>query len=326
MLDALILLRNLFEDLTNLLFFQRTRYILRYINILLNRMGDSTFIVTRIGPQSRSLSSLIQSNSLCRLSDDNKQKVILIWLDAHYDETEHDYQISLKEFQHLTDDIYTFTDPDVCVDFLTEIDGQIKKLILIIDGTFAKSIIPLVEDCSQIDSILVFRNDTYQYKQWSTNYRKVKGVFASIYSLIKCLEQIIAPDYFTMIDIIGPSSINVDCLNTPFMYSQLLKEILLDIHTDNRIDRRSFIKYFYEHFFDKTVTDKFDIDYEKFPPVYWYSAYPSVYETVNRALRTVNIDLLLKTSFFIVDLHKKIKELHCSAENKERLIVYRGQR
>jgi hypothetical protein len=289
-------------------------------------MGDSTFLVTRIYPRSRSLSSLIPSNSLCRQSDDNKEKIILIWLDEHYDESEHDYQICLNEFQHLSDDIYTFIDPDVCIDFLTEINNQTTKLFLIIDGTFAKEIVPLIEDCSQIDSILVFRNDIHQYKQWSTNHLKVKGVFAGIYSLTQCLEQIIHSDYFTMIDITGPSNIHADYLNTSFMYSQLLKEILLDIHTENRIDRKSLIEYFYEHFFDKGKSNKSNISYNEFSPIYWYSAYPFVYETVNRALRTTDIDLLLKMSFFIGDLHKQIEELHSKAENKERLIVYRGQR
>lgn len=285
-------------------------------------MGDSTFLLTRIYPQSQSISSLIPSNSWCRHSDDNKEKSTLIWLDAHYDESEYDYQISLNELQHLSDDIQTFIDPDVCIDFLTELNDQTRKRILIIDGTFAKEIVPLIEDCSQIDSILVFRNDIYQYKQWSANHLKVKGVFTGIYSLTQCLEQIINPDYFTMIDIVGPSNIDVDYLNTSFMYSQLLKEILLDIHTESRIDRKSLIEYF----FNKNKSHQFDNRYNDFTPIYWYSAHPFVYETVNRALRTTDIDLLLKMSFFIGDLHKQIEELHSKAENKERLIVYRGQR
>lgn len=288
-------------------------------------MDDSTFLVTRIYARCRSLSSLIPSNSFCRHSDDNKEKITLIWLDAHYDQSEHDYQISLNEFQHLTDDIYIFTDPDDCIDSLTKIDDQTKKLILIIDGIFAKEIIPLIEDCSQIDSILVFRNDIH-HQQWSTNHPKVKGVFAGIYSLTQCLKQIMDPDYLTMIDIIGPSNIHADCLNTSFMYSQLLKEILLDIHTKKIIDRKSFIEHFHEHFSDKTISNKFNISYNNFSPIYWYSAYSFVYDTVNRALRTTDIDLLLKTSFFIGDLHKQIEELHSKAENKERLTVYRGQR
>lgn len=289
-------------------------------------MGDSKFLVTRIYHQSRSLSSLISSDSLCRHADDNKEKVILIWLDADYNESDHDYQISLNEFQHLSDDIYPFINPDVCIDFLTEINDQTTKLILIIDGKFANEIVPLIEDCSQLDSILVFRNDIHQYKQWSTNHVKIKGVFGGIHSLTKCLEKIISPDYFTMIDIIGPSNIQVDYLNTSFMYSQLLKEILLDIHTENRFDRESLIEYFYEHFFDKNIRDKFNTSYNEFSPIYWYSAYSFVYEPVNRALRTTDIDLLLKMSFFIGDLHKQIEELHAKTENKERLIVYRGQR
>ncbi|CAF1402846.1 unnamed protein product [Adineta steineri] len=289
-------------------------------------MAESTFIVTRVCSQGETVSSSIRSNPSSRFSDENKRKVILIWLDAHYDETEHDYQISLNEFQHLANDIHTFIDPDVCINFLTDINDQTKKIILIIDGTFAKEVVPLIEDCSQINSILVFRNDTHQYKEWSKNYPKVKGVFTGIYSLIKCLEQIIDPNYFTMIDIIGPSNINSDYLNTSFMYSQLLKEILLDIHTENRTNRSSFIKYCYEHFPTETINiNNFDTNYTKYTPIHWYSAHLFIYETVNRALRTVDIDLLLKMSFFIGDLHNQIEELHSTTQLKERLTVYRGQ-
>ncbi|UJR19099.1 hypothetical protein I4U23_022230 [Adineta vaga] len=240
-------------------------------------MDDSIFIVNHDYPQSQSVSSLFKLNSFCRHSDEYKQKIILIWLHAHYDETEDDYQHSFNNFQHLTSNIYTFNDSNVCIDFLTEINHQTKKLLLIIDGIYAKNIIPLIENCSQIDFIFVFRNDIYQYKQWSTNYPKIKGVFTDIHLLIECLKEIIDPNYFTMIDIIGPSN------------------------------------------------NKFNTSYDKFTPIYWYSAYPFVYDTVNRALRTVDIDLLLKLTFFIGDLHKQIEGLHSKAENKERFTVYRGQ-
>jgi hypothetical protein len=109
------------------------------------------------------------------------------------------------------------------------------------------------------------------------------------------------------------------------MYSQLLKEILLDLHTEGVTDRRFFIEYCYEHSSDKTMIDKFDCNYKEFSPIYWYSAYPFVFETVNTALRTVDIDLLLRMIFFIGDLHKQIEERHSNIQQKERLVVYRGQ-
>jgi hypothetical protein len=225
----------------------------------------------------------------------------------------------------VTDDIYTFVDPDVCIDFLTEITDQTKKIIMIIAGMFAKQVVPVIEDWPQINSILVFHNDICQYKEWSKHHLKVKGVFTGICSLIKCLEQIINPNFFTMIDIIGPSNIDSNYLNSSFMYSQLLKEILLDLHTEGVTDRRFFIEYCYEHSSDKTMIDKFDCNYKEFSPIYWYSAYPFVFETVNTALRTVDIDLLLRMIFFIGDLHKQIEERHSNIQQKERLVVYRGQ-
>ena len=82
---------------------------------------------------------------------------------------------------------------------------------------FAREVVPLIKGWSKLDAILVFRNDICKYKEWSKHRPKVRGVFTGIHSLIQCLEHIIDPDYFTMIDIIGPSNINYNRLHSSFM-------------------------------------------------------------------------------------------------------------
>ncbi|CAF1666592.1 unnamed protein product [Adineta ricciae] len=128
-----------------------------------------------------------------------------------------------------------------------------------------------------------------------------------------------------MIDIIGPSNINYNYLNASFVYSQLLKEVLLDIHTEKETDRRSFIEHYYKPLSDNTIIDLSGIDYKKHSPIHCYSINSSVFNTVNQALRTVNVDLLVKMTFFIGDLHKQIKELHSKVPIKDKLVVFRGQ-
>jgi len=45
----------------------------------------------------------------------------------------------------------------------------------------------------------------------------------------------------------------------------------------------------------------------------------------NKALRTQNIDIILKMGFFVRDLHRQIEELHSKIDKHKRLTLYRGQ-
>jgi hypothetical protein len=281
-------------------------------------MYDSTFISSHICAQR-------QLSTLSTQSNEHQKKNIVVWLDAHYDENIADYQISLKALQRTVDAVYPFVDCDHCIDFITEIRETKKKLVLILDGMFAKQLVSIVEDWPQIDAILIFHNDFFQYKEWLTNHPKAKGAFTGIHSLIECLEKIINPDYFAMIDIIGPSSIDSKRLHSSFMYSQLLHEILMDLHTKDESEKLSFVEYCREHILDTSMVDKFASDYELFSPIYWYTAHSFIYDTVNKALRTLDIDMLIRLNFFIGDLQKQLVHLHSKSQQKDRLVVYRGQ-
>jgi hypothetical protein len=46
---------------------------------------------------------------------------------------------------------------------------------------------------------------------------------------------------------------------------------------------------------------------------------------LNKALRTQDIEIILKMGFFVRDLHRKIQELHIQLNPSRSFIVYRGQ-
>ncbi|CAF0716325.1 unnamed protein product [Adineta steineri] len=46
---------------------------------------------------------------------------------------------------------------------------------------------------------------------------------------------------------------------------------------------------------------------------------------LNKALRTQDIEIILKMGFFVSDLHRQIKYLHSNIDKRRRLTVYRGQ-
>ncbi|CAF4405403.1 unnamed protein product, partial [Adineta steineri] len=112
------------------------------------------------------------------------------------------------------------------------------------------------------------------------------------------------------------------------MYSQLLKETLINIEYDENA-KKDFIQFSRSQI-DNLETDEMDIiedienNYEKYTPIWWYTRDCFIHKILNKALRTENIDILIKMAFFIRDLHQQIEQLYISQKH-DSFIVYRGQ-
>ena len=128
-------------------------------------------------------------------------------------------------------------------------------------------------------------------------------------------------------DLIRIHSITHDQFNQlepDFMYSQLLKETLINIEYDENA-KKEFIDYCILQTNNSIdIIDEFNNDYKKHSPIWWYTRQCFVYEILNKALRTENIDLLIKMGFFIRDLHRQIQQLYSSQEHSS-MLAYRGQ-
>ena len=129
------------------------------------------------------------------------------------------------------------------------------------------------------------------------------------------------------------------------MYSQLIREIFLVL--EHPIDQphhalREMILHFTVQYEgndrDKALLDEIERDYystlsgevntvPQYKSIWWYTRCPLIFETLNKALRTQDIDMLFKMRFFIVDLHRQLQELHSSAPatSPMSMTVYRGQ-
>ena len=68
---------------------------------------------------------------------------------------------------------------------------------------------------------------------------------------------------------------NLDQLDPTFMYTQILKEILLTI-TFSEQHIKDFITYYRENFADNAIQltniDQFESNYDEHGPIYWYSS------------------------------------------------------
>jgi tetratricopeptide (TPR) repeat protein len=267
----------------------------------------------------------------------NVQNFLLIWLDTNIDVLNNqDCCNTITQLRQVVNTVNTFTNADRCLDFIVEIKEE--KVFMIISGALGEIMVPSIHDMPQIDSIYVFCQNDLRHKQWAQNWPKVKGVFVEILALCEelkhaaqqCDQNAIPISFVSTNDQLLDQSL--DQMHQSFMYTQILKEILLTI-SFNEQSMEDFISYCREQFVDNpTELDnitKLEQEYWNHKPIWWYTSECFLYSMLNRALRTMEVDTIIKMGFFVRDLHQDIESLHneqYSNHNKRHsFIVYRGQ-
>ena len=241
----------------------------------------------------------------------------------------------MVQLQSVVNDVHIFTQRDECIDFLTEVDHM--KVSLIMAGTLGQQILPFLHDIPQLDGVYIYDCNKCSSEQWTKTWVKVKGVHTEITLICESLQQnlkqinqdSIAVSFVTVEE--EASGQNLDQLEPSFMYTQLFKEILLEMkHDQNSIN--DFILFWSQHYINNThqlnIIAEFEREYRPKSSIWWYTRMPFLYEKLNEALRTLDADIIIKMGFFIHDLHHQIEQLHkekaSSCEGKS-FKVYRGQ-
>jgi tetratricopeptide (TPR) repeat protein len=264
------------------------------------------------------------------------QNVLLIWLDNNIDDNSDDCRNTITHLRSAVNDINTFTDGEDCIQFLDSISDE--KACMIISGSLGQHIVPRVHNMSQVDSIFIFCGNKKHHEQWAKEWSKIKGVFTGISPICKALRQAaqqceqnaISISFMATNDDISKK--NLDQLDPAFMYTQILKEILLTIKFDEG-HIKEYIQYCYTVFAEnddelKNV-DKLQKSYHDKTPIWWYTYECFLYPMLNRALRLLDMDIIIKMGFFISDLHRHIERLHSEQfsdhQSRNTFTVYRGQ-
>lgn len=265
----------------------------------------------------------------------NLENFTVIWLDEHIVD---DQLIAAVRAE--VNSLQIFYDVERCLRQIFTIVTE--KIFVIVTGAFYENIAFLLEFYESVESIYIFcpKQDKYElYKEehsiWS-EYKKILGVFNNIDDIcakirqisIRCAHQIptttsISHRYLA----VARRSLGLNKLEASFMYSQLIKDILVSMtHGDAKSDLINLFRTYY-HGNDNRMRwiDEFQINYSRDNAILWYTKEPFFYGTLNKALRTQDIDTLHKMRYFITDIHQQIEEL--SAQPSERSIfkVYRGQ-
>ena len=280
----------------------------------------------------------VQSKSLAgggRIKMRVVQNVLLIWLDSNIDNNSTDCRNTIMQLRRAINSINTFTDGDQCIQFLEDINKE--KVCMIISGSLGQHIVPQVHNMSQVDSIFIFCSNKKYHEQWAKEWSKIKGVFTEIAPICQALKQVAQECEQNAISISimatgDGSKKNLNQLDPSFMYMQIMKEILFAINFEQK-HFKQYVAYCHEVFAENTreleKINKFEREYQDKTPIWWYTLECFLYPMVNRALRFMDVDIIIKMGFFIKDLHQHIEQLHKEQFNgahfHKKFIVYRGQ-
>ena len=264
------------------------------------------------------------------------QSVLLVLLDVTIDDSSDGNQNNIANLRDTVNKIDMFTDGEECIQFLEQMIDI--KACMIISGSLSQEIVPRVHDLLQVDAIFIFCSDKANHEVWTKDWSKVKGIFTDMKPLCEALKQAAqqCDRNAISITIIGsddsPAEQTENRLKPSFMYTQIMKEIFLTIHFEQR-HMDEFIRYCREALANSEKQLKYLEEiaqkYKQHSPIWWYTRDGFLYSMLNRALRVVDANVMIKMGFFIADLHNHIKQLHeqqFGDDNANQcLTVYRGQ-
>ena len=260
------------------------------------------------------------------------RKFRLIWLFPNIVDSDDNYGNVMNQLRKHVDTIEFYTDVDQCIDFLTDVDGE--NVIMIIPAAHRQSLVPLIHDVPELYSVYIIRNDAVHVEQGTNPFRKERFLSCSIEEICKSLQRDTKQcdhDLFpvSIISSDGSAKLKLNELPPTFMYSQILKEILLEIDPDENA-KEDLINFWCQHYYTNEAQLKkigeFESNYRPESAIRWYTRENFTYDMLNRALRTMNVQIIMKMAFFLRDLLRQIKQQsEEQLANRTRKCIFRGQ-
>ncbi|CAF4191553.1 unnamed protein product [Adineta steineri] len=263
------------------------------------------------------------------------QNYLLIWVDASIDQAAEDCQNALAQLRNVVNDVNLCTEPDQCIRVLNKVDKQ--QTFVITSGSLGQHLIPEIHGIPQLDAIYIFCGNKSRHQGWTQNWTKIKGVHTNIKEICQalqlavkqCDQDTIAVSFLTVNEMASIKNLNQ--LEPTFMYTQLFKEILLDIEYGPKAIQDLAVccrEVFAGNLSELQVINEFERDYRPEKAIWWYTRECFTYKMLNQALRTMDADIIINMGFFLRDVHHQIQQLHkqqVSSYRRKPFLVYRGQ-
>ncbi|CAF1304004.1 unnamed protein product [Rotaria sordida] len=202
------------------------------------------------------------------------ENFLVIWLDPDIDESNLDTIASTNKLQHIVNTVKIFNDTNACIDFLTNAENEI--IFMLISNDISKWLIPLIEELTSLHSIYILQNQEIQAQLSRGNHKKVKGIFANIDTIcinLKCNIHQSIHDYtsYSILPTMDSTNVKFDELDQSFMYSQLLKEIIVDIEFNEKA-KADFVNFCRGQCLDNNIRlniiNQFGSNYESHSPIW----------------------------------------------------------
>ena len=212
------------------------------------------------------------------------QNFLLVWLDANLDESKADFKKSLERLRNVVASIITFQDVKECINFLNEINEV--KVFIIVSGSLGRQVVPDFENMPQVQSIYIFCGNKAIHEEWASKMLKVKGIFTEIEPICNSLQIDGKNCDRAMVSI---SFKGIDAL---FMYTQLLKEAILQIEDDDEKSLKELAEYCRgQKDIPEYQVAELGKEYWSHTPIWWYTAPYFLYGMLNRGLRVMDAGL-----------------------------------
>ncbi|CAF1654680.1 unnamed protein product [Rotaria magnacalcarata] len=273
-------------------------------------------------------------NFLLRL--DNRQistveNSILIWLDTYLDIVSEEFNYFIARFQELVHLILPFFDVNRCIDFILETKNE--KIFLVVSGSLGETLVPIIHDYEQIDSIYIYCENKNKHEKWANEIKKIKGVFQALEPMFDVFRRDIrqCEDDLVPFHILS-SNYHRNWKNNPadqlFIYTQLLKDILIemDYKSNTKKEFTDFCRCQYlNNSYQLNLITEFRTDSKPSSSIYWYTRECFLYLMLSKALRIQDINMMIQMGFFIRDIHREIIQSHSKLGKQNSTTVYRGQ-
>ncbi|CAF1153648.1 unnamed protein product [Adineta steineri] len=265
-----------------------------------------------------------------RINMQRMQNILVIWLDKSINDNNADCSNIIKQLKCIVNNVNTFTDEEQCIEFIQTTTNN--QICMIVSGSLGQHIVPHVHNMSQVDTIFIFCNNQEWHKPWAKQWPKIEGVFTDVISICLALKQAVYRCEQNAISIsFMASNKKFDQLDPSFMYTQILKEILLTINfEDKHVEEfTTYCRDVYDDEEELKIVNQLQTTYNNKIPIWWYTWDAFLYRMLNQALRLIDVDIIVRMGFFINDLHRDIQRLHSeqsdSQQPGETFTVYRGQ-
>ncbi|CAF3370240.1 unnamed protein product [Rotaria socialis] len=267
----------------------------------------------------------IQAINANQLGRRNVENFVLMWLDATQNQNE------LSVFRSICNEINLFSSIDMCLAAIASVKNEI--VFVIVSGTLGQQFVSLLRSYQQIDSVYIFCSNKQKHQQWSSKFPIIKGVFTDLKSIYT---QILSDKKRVGQSLIGFNLIRsrntVDSKNVQeveFMYAQLIKDALLQLQDTDVTDMIACSRAQYEgNTAELNLIHEFQRNYkDSSQAIEWYTRESFVYKMLNKALRTMDIDVMYAFRVYIRHLHEQLNKLviQQSAGHNSTLTLYRGQ-